>query len=663
MSSIAQRHPAVVCASLLILAGLAIVPAAAAVPASPATYSDRIPGLLPGRSGETCTEMLVNGSFEEPGGWTIPSTPYPAARTTEKHYDGAYSMRTGITATGDNTGSYSDFSQVVELPATGDYVLEFWRWPQTGPSASGVASEPRANLAEIAGMNSLDEFHRALDGSLGIAAGDLQYGMIIDPPDGATFTFLFYGLDNNRTWINRQFDVSSFRGHRIRIQFGTYNDGIGSIAAQYLDAVSLKRCAGGPSTETPTNTPTVAVTRSATPTRTPTATLTPTHTPAPTNTATATASATNTPSSTATASVTPTPSPTKTSTTPPTSTGTATPTATTGPVSSTWLPMVIHQYPVLEATPTATPTSEPGSSPTPTVTPTATSTRKPNEFTFGDLYPSALLAQPTLIESLWVLDTDGRLLRSTDGGATWGTLDLASRLGSMPTTFGGSYSSPFTLWVGTAAGPFYSDDLGEHWTEAGTQQLAGGITVDFDNPSILWSGGAIQGPITVLRSTDHAGSWGRADTGLTSAGMAASVLIDPDYRNTLYAYTWSQGGEARLWRGQTPGLWSGIAGPLDGIQPPLIPLLGLSWRGDEGSLWAGGPDGALLYSANPRELVGSQVKWSQASTFGPGYFVQPLAWASGPSIYITLHRLDPPGGALLRSSDRGQTWVQLDLPN
>jgi hypothetical protein len=312
-------------------------------------------------------------------------------------------------------------------------------------------------------------------------------------------------------------------------------------------------------------------------------------------------------------------------------------------------------------TPTATPSPTPTSRPTVTASPTATTP----SFSFGDLFPVYMLAQPTEPESLYVLDNTGRLIVSTDGGASWRDLELARRFGKPGRTLGGDYTPPFTLWLGIGNELMYSDDAGNSWSAAGNYVPSVGVTVEFDNPHVLWSGGYLQDYWGVIRSADHGQTWGAAGMGLGDFRiMAANVLIDPQDRNVLFAYAWNSRGVPHLARGQPPGLWSPITAPIRGYPFPAPVSLGLAWHASESTLWAAGTGGVLLYSPNPKEMVGSDVRWEEAAVFGSGYFVQPLAWGSGPSLYVTLHRYDPPpaGGALLRTTDRGQSWSQVPLP-
>ncbi|MCP4169120.1 MAG: hypothetical protein GY759_24965 [Chloroflexi bacterium] len=322
-----------------------------------------------------------------------------------------------------------------------------------------------------------------------------------------------------------------------------------------------------------------------------------------------------------------------------TPTSTHTPTATDPPTATTTL------------TPTLTLTS--------TLTPTPTAT--PLAYTFSDTYPVSVLAQPTSPESLYVLDTHGRVLRSTDQGNNWQDLDIQGAVSKTGQTFGGDFTTPYALWLGVADGLYFSGDAGKQWQQVSGANTHGGITVGFSDAGNLWSGTHLDNYSGVIRSSDGGVTWQTAGLGMgDDQTLAYSVLIDPADQQTLFALTTDDQGTPTIWRGQPPGLWSTISSPTEG-QNPGAPFLGLAWQGSEGELWAGGLDGALLFSDNPQELVGV-VQRQQAASFGPGYSPQPLAWGAGPNLYISLYRINPPGGVFLRSNDGGLSWMELPLP-
>lgn len=542
-----------------------------------------------------CTELLINRGFEFEGGWRIPTTAYPARRTTDQHVHGAFSMLAGITSAADNRRSYSDFSQDVSLPAANSLRLSLWRRPQAAASSQSPASA-QPDLAAIRSAQTLGEFEAALRD----LAGDLQYGMVITQPDNRIH-YLFTRLDDQRTWINAEFDLQAFASKNVRLQFGTYNDGAGPVAAQYFDLLSLQACQSTP-----------------TPTRTPTATRTPGITATPT----------------------------------------ATPTATVPVQPALWLPVIWRQF--AYARPTATPTPSP--SPTPA-----------SPFTFSSIYPLYALAQPTTPASLYLLDSLGRVLRSTDRGASWDDLQVSGQIGGPGWNLGGGFVSPYRLWLGTDNGLYYSQDAGQFWNKATGLAPTVGVSVDLDDPDTLWTTGVLPGGYRgVIRSTNGGSSWEAAGLGIADFSSAGyNLLLHPGAHNMLFAIVWGRRGVIHLYRGQSPGLWSDIAPPITGNPFPAPPLLGLALRSQDGSLWAGGVNGALLYTPNPLEMSGSAVVWQPAASFGPNHFAQPLAWGAGPSLYLTLHRYTGDqsngythaGGALLRSDDGGQTWLQLALPS
>ena len=212
-------------------------------------------GTAPTATPNPVQELLSNRSFEYTGVWRIPDTPYDAAYSQEQHYAGYWSMRSGITAPNTNVRSYSDFSQDVTLPATGTVTLQFQRWAQASVSTTGnIPGAIPGNLAaQAVDAATLDEFYAALEA----AAGDLQYGLVIEQPSGKIH-YLYRGIDDQKAWKAETFDLTGYLGKSVRLQFGTYNDGSGPAAAQYFDAFSLQVV--GPAQPTPTVTPTATAT-------------------------------------------------------------------------------------------------------------------------------------------------------------------------------------------------------------------------------------------------------------------------------------------------------------------------------------------------------------------------------------------------------------------
>jgi photosystem II stability/assembly factor-like uncharacterized protein len=208
------------------------------------------PSSAPTATPDPCQELLLNRSFEYDGVWRIPTTGYSALRSLDRHSHGYWSMRTGIVDAGENRRSYSDFSQDVVLPDLPSLTLRVDRWPQAGAGAQAASVE---QLGAILAATTLDEFQAALEAS----AADLQYAMVIAPPAGAIH-FLYAGLDNDQQWVSEGFDLAAYRGQTVRLQFGTFNNGVGSLAAQFFDNMHVQACDATP--PTPTATPTASAT-------------------------------------------------------------------------------------------------------------------------------------------------------------------------------------------------------------------------------------------------------------------------------------------------------------------------------------------------------------------------------------------------------------------
>jgi YVTN family beta-propeller protein len=184
-----------------------------------------------------CYEWLVNGGFETDAGWIIRPNPALAGYATDPVHGGNRSMRTGIALGGANVESYSPVEQAVTLPAlaspAGGATLTFWRYNVYGDA--GGAEAERLNGQPLP----------AAEAELATAsfASDFVYVVVIRE-DGGIDWLLREGL-HNPTWRSVTLDLSRYAGQRIRLQFGTYNNGSGGISRTYVDDASLQVCPAG----------------------------------------------------------------------------------------------------------------------------------------------------------------------------------------------------------------------------------------------------------------------------------------------------------------------------------------------------------------------------------------------------------------------------------
>lgn len=173
-----------------------------------------------------CTNVLGNSTFEGIGSWQIPITRYSAGYSTTRFYSGARSMRTGIVVPADNRYSYSDAYQTVVMPANlSRATLTFRAFQSSGESPYAILAEPQEGTT----------FGEAA------LAGDMQYLLILDRY-GTWIDTLLWQRRNTQAWTPFTVDLTAYRGWTIRLQFGTYNDGVGGITSMYVDDMVLEVC-------------------------------------------------------------------------------------------------------------------------------------------------------------------------------------------------------------------------------------------------------------------------------------------------------------------------------------------------------------------------------------------------------------------------------------
>jgi hypothetical protein len=164
---------------------------------------------------EGCVELIRNGGFDARGaGWSqegskiLPeySVPEVAAGATDQ---GGMAIRLGLVGNVAVSG-ISATQQLIDLPKeTNRITLTFRYYPlyDTPPSP-----------------------------------GDFQY---VDIYHGESGQFAGRALgvqQNERVWIERSYDLSTYAGEAVRLFFMVSNDGVGGSIAMYVDDVSVLAC-------------------------------------------------------------------------------------------------------------------------------------------------------------------------------------------------------------------------------------------------------------------------------------------------------------------------------------------------------------------------------------------------------------------------------------
>jgi hypothetical protein len=174
----------------------------------------------------TCSNLIVNGGFENNSGWYLPITEYSAGYSTYKMHSGSRSLRTGIVNPSHNTESSSSGMQQVTIPAGATQAtLEFWIYTKS-------SSPPFLNVLD------LDEDYSPLSASID---EDAQVVLILDT--GLNELGRLYGARlNDQTWKFESHDLLSFKGQTFLVYFGSNNNGVGGVTAMYVDDVRLDVC-------------------------------------------------------------------------------------------------------------------------------------------------------------------------------------------------------------------------------------------------------------------------------------------------------------------------------------------------------------------------------------------------------------------------------------
>jgi hypothetical protein len=85
-------------------------------------------------------------------------------------------------------------------------------------------------------------------------SSDMSYVLVLDQY-GNILEWLYRRYsDNGQVWTPLSFDLTKYAGDTIRIQFGTFNNGVSGVTAMFVDDATFDICTGG-ATPGPTPTP------------------------------------------------------------------------------------------------------------------------------------------------------------------------------------------------------------------------------------------------------------------------------------------------------------------------------------------------------------------------------------------------------------------------
>ena len=154
----------------------------------------------------TCSQVVVNASFESQDGWTLGSIPFPSAYSQAQARSGGWSMRLGIETGVEDVETLSWVEQNISIPpGAPGAVLSFWRYSLSGDEGD-----------------------------------DYFYVSVKDEADN--WHILAQEYDGQPDWVERLVDLPGFAGQTVALRFGVDNDGTGGVTAVYLDDVTLEIC-------------------------------------------------------------------------------------------------------------------------------------------------------------------------------------------------------------------------------------------------------------------------------------------------------------------------------------------------------------------------------------------------------------------------------------
>ena len=257
------------------------------------------------------------------------------------------------------------------------------------------------------------------------------------------------------------------------------------------------------------------------------------------------------------------------------------------------------------------------------------------------------------------------VMRSADGGERWARLGIERGLHSdaIVRTLVLHPRNPATVFAGTDRGLLRSDDAGGSFRQVGSE-LAGycvwALAIDPQESEVMFAGTGTPTPARLFRSTDSGDSWleltmeAADECPAVGVPRVTAIAIDPDDRASVWVGIEVDGVRHSADRGET---WSSVGN--DAIPNPDVHSVGVT----------AGPAKKVFVLVNNEVYTSSDDggSWNPlgiAEKFPMGYPRALRLHPNDPNLaYVTLGDWTPgTTGAVMRTSDGGDSWESLPLP-
>ena len=256
------------------------------------------------------------------------------------------------------------------------------------------------------------------------------------------------------------------------------------------------------------------------------------------------------------------------------------------------------------------------------------------------------------------------VMRSADSGETWRRVGVDNGMHSdaVVRTVLNHPSHPETVFAGSDAGLYVSEDSGQTWNLLGGAlrgQHVWALAIDPVNPGTMYAGTGTPTPAGVFRSTDGGQSWEQRPVEIAAECVnvgtprVTAIAIDPTASNRVWVGLEVDGVRLSRDSGES---WVAINGAIPNPDvhnvtvtagPPKTVIVVVN-----NDVYTSTDDGATWRSVGIRDVF----PW----TYPRGILVKP---DDAKTVFVTIGDTTPGQiGTIMRSTDTGVTWKSLKLP-